>query len=386
MRQQKQKQQQQQQQQQGGGVGGYGGGGAGAALGGGANPVLHPPYHHHQQHQQQQQHRPSFGGAAAALAPLAAAADPHALRYHSLHDNRLVRALPGHRERVTCVAASPRSDAVLSASQDKTVRLWDLRSPRCSGLLQAPAHPTAAFDHQGLVFAVGSDAGVVKLYDASEYARGPFDSFAVPELRASPVPFSHLRFSADGKRLLAVAEGRIFVLDAFEGKVLHRLSNGTPEAGQAPEACFTPDGCAVMSGCEDGAVRLWRVDGESAVGGGGAGGSVNGNNAAELLTLSEPHVGVPMCARFSPRRLIAATACHALALWLPAVDEGGGVAAGGGQQQAAAASAAGGDGGDGGSGGGGGGGGSGSAPPSRPHFGAAAGAGGAGVAPAVARA
>jgi COMPASS component SWD2 len=266
---------------------------------------------------------------------------------------------------VTCVAVSPRSDAVLSSSQDKTVRLWDLRAPQCTGLLQAPAHPTAAFDHQGLVFAVGSDAGVIKLYDASEYSRGPFDSFVVPELRASPVPFSHLRFSADGKKLLAVAEGRIYVLDAFDGKVLLRLSNGTPEAGQAPEACFTPDGNAVMSGCEDGVVRLWRVDSGGGAGGGAEGGAGGGGTAAatattagatpgtELLALRS-HVGVPMCARFSPRRLVAATACHALALWLPAVvDEqqgGAGAAAG---AQATAASAA-------------------PPPPSRPHFGSAA--------------
>jgi COMPASS component SWD2 len=288
-----------------GGAGGGGAGGAGGAAGGG-------PYG-----------GGAYGaGAGAAGGPNSASSlqhDPHALRYHSLHDNRLVRSLPGHRERVTCVAVSPRSDAVLSSSQDKTVRLWDLRAPHSVGLLQTPAHPTAAFDHQGLVFAVGSDAGVIKLYDASEYARGPFDAFAVPDLRASPVPFSHLRFSPDGKRLLAVAEGRIFVLDAFTGAVVQRLSNGTPEAGSAPEACFTPDGEAVMSGCEDGAVRLWRA-----------------GDGRELACLRS-HVAAPMCARFSPRRLVAATACHALALWLPGVAEAGG---GGGEAGGAAAAAA----------------------------------------------
>jgi COMPASS component SWD2 len=267
----------------GGGGGGtpFGGGGGGAA---GYQPHHHHPHHHPQQHMHQQQMQQQH--------------DQHALRYHSLHDNRLVRTLPGHRDLVTCVAVSPRSDSVLSSSQDKTVRLWDLRAPQCTGLLQAPAHPTAAFDHQGLVFAVGADAGCVKLYDAGEYARGPFDAFAISDLRASPVPFSHLCFSADGKRLLAVAERTIYVLDAFTGGVVQRLSNGTPEAGMAPEACFTPDGLGVLSGCDDGSVRLWRVE-----------------DGAELLELRS-HVGVPMCARFSPRRLMAATACHALSIWL----------------------------------------------------------------------
>jgi WD40 repeat protein len=305
-------------------AGGGAAGGAGAAGAGGAGG----PYGGSHQH----------GGAAAALLqqqqqPSSSLQhDPHALRYHSLHDNRLVRSLPGHRERVTCVAVSPRSDAVLSASQDKTVRLWDLRAPLPVGLLQAPAHPTAAFDHQGLVFAVGSDAGVIKLYDSSEYSKGPFDTFAVPDLRASPVPFSHLRFSPDGKRLLAVAEGRVYVLDAFTGAVVQKLSNGTPEAGQAPEACFTPDGAAVLSGCEDGAVRLWHAD-----------------DGRELLCLRS-HAAAPLCARFSPRRLMAATACHALALWLAAGEGGAGAGGGGGVGEAGAAAAP---------------------APARPHFGAA---------------
>lgn len=36
--------------------------------------------------------------------------------------------------------------------------------------------------------------------------------------------FAVIRFSLDGKRLLAVVEGRIYVLDAFEGAVLRKVS------------------------------------------------------------------------------------------------------------------------------------------------------------------
>lgn len=33
--------------------------------------------------------------------------------------------------------------------QDRTMRCWDLRTPSCQGLLEAPSGiPTAAFDHQ----------------------------------------------------------------------------------------------------------------------------------------------------------------------------------------------------------------------------------------------
>lgn len=59
------------------------------------------------------------------------------------------------------------------------VRLWDLRVNGCQALLEAPGLPTTAFDEQGLVFGVGAERGVVKLYDARNWAAGPFTSFPV---------------------------------------------------------------------------------------------------------------------------------------------------------------------------------------------------------------
>jgi WD40 repeat protein len=63
--------------------------------------------------------------------------------------------------------------------QDHQVRLWDLRSTQCQGLVNCPGPATAAFDQQGLVFCIGSDSGVLKLYDVRSYDKGPFDTFAV---------------------------------------------------------------------------------------------------------------------------------------------------------------------------------------------------------------
>jgi hypothetical protein len=65
------------------------------------------------------------------------------------------------------------------------VRLWDLRTPTCQAVLNTPAPPVAAFDEQGLVFAVGVDSGVLKLYDAAQYSKGPFQTFVVGPVGSS---------------------------------------------------------------------------------------------------------------------------------------------------------------------------------------------------------
>lgn len=165
----------------------------------------------------------------------------------------------GHSGRVTTLAMSPKADCFISAGQDKEVRLWDLRTPQCQAILHAPAHPTVAFDQQGLVFAVGLDNGVIKLYDPAHYEQGPFETFVVPDLKQSPVPFARLAFSNDGKLLLAVAEGKAYVLDAFSGGLLRAFSNGVPEAGMPPEASLSYDGQYVLTGCEDRSLRAYSV-------------------------------------------------------------------------------------------------------------------------------
>lgn len=107
----------------------------------------------------------------------------YALRYHDLHSNRYIRYFRGHQGKVTTLCMSPKSDSFLSAAEDKQVRLWDLRQPYCQALLQTPGLPTVTYDEQGLVFCVGAESGVVKLYDARNYQQGPFSAFVVSCVR-----------------------------------------------------------------------------------------------------------------------------------------------------------------------------------------------------------
>lgn len=223
----------------------------------------------------------------------------HALRYLSLHDNQYVRYFRGHTARVTAVAMSPKNDLFMSASEDHSVRLWDLRSTQCQGLVNCPGPATAAFDQQGLVFCIGSDSGVLKLYDVRSYDKGPFDTFTVPELANGALHFSSVTFSPDGKLMSAAASSTLYLLDAFNGNVTLRLSTGAPSDSSGYEASFSPDGQYVCSGCEDRAVRVWNT--------------TTGQEVAALTG----HAGVPSVLKWAPRRLLLASACNALVMWVP---------------------------------------------------------------------
>lgn len=227
----------------------------------------------------------------------------HTLRYLSLHDNRYLRYFKGHTQQVTTLCLSPKNDLFMSAAQDKQVRLWDLRTNICQGLLTTPGHqPCAAFDQQGLVFGVGTEKGVIKLFDVRSYAQGPFDAFTVAPEVPNNIPFSHIQFSADGKLMLCVAEGRIHQLDAFNGTLLHTYNTGVPQGSRGLDAIFSPDSNYILSGCADKTVSIWST------------------RTGQLVHTLTGHAGVPTTIQWHPRRMLVATACNALAFWTPDPD------------------------------------------------------------------
>ncbi|GIL78667.1 hypothetical protein Vretimale_6168 [Volvox reticuliferus] len=225
--------------------------------------------------------------------------EAHALRYHSLHMNQYLRYFIGHSAQVNSLCFSPKNDTFVSAAQDRTVRLWDVRTNICQGCLQTPGNPTATIDQQGLVFAVATESGIIKLYDLRSYDKGPFDTFTVEEEKGSPSGFADIKFSSNGNLLMAVVEGRIYLLDAYKGTVFKRFANGIPETGTAVEAAITADNQYLLSGCDDRAIRVWHID------------------TGREVAVWQGHAQVPACLRMSNRRVLVASACTALVLWIP---------------------------------------------------------------------
>ena len=285
----------------------------------------------------------------------------HAVRYLSLPEAAFIRFLRGHTAPVTSLALHPANDTLFSAARDDTVRMWDLRSPAAVGLMRVPGSPTVASDRQGLIFAVGVAGGVIKLFDARNYAAGPFCTYAVVSsaqastaasgaggppppapggggaastARPAPLGFSDIAFSPAGVLIAAVAGPDVWSLDAFEGVTRTHIHTGGSAVGgggdgggggvdtgsggaaaaqplppaRAPpggQAAFSPDDNYVLSGCANGTIGAW---------GSGATRSTAGTHAAVWAGGG----GQPSVLRWAPtRQCVAAAGGGALALWVP---------------------------------------------------------------------
>lgn len=217
------------------------------------------------------------------------------IRYLSLHDNAYLRYFKGHEAAVTALEMSPVSDLLVSGAANDTVRLWDLRSAHCHGVLATTGVPLLAFDPRGLVFALALDSKHIRLFDVHSYDRGPFAAFEIVDPARAGARWTAIRFSPDGRELLvATAAGAIYLIDSFDGYVKQVLTGNQNSAHLDLQPAFTPDAQFVLCGSQDGRVHAWS--------------RATGRQVAAL----EGHAAAPRVLAFNPKHAMLASACTSL--------------------------------------------------------------------------
>lgn len=220
------------------------------------------------------------------------------IRYLSLTDNKYLRYFQGHEKLVTGINVSPLDDMFLSVSQDKTIRLWDLKTHNCIGLMNLSATPIATFDPEGLLFAAGLDNNLIKLYDLRSFDKGPFSSFG-PLENTDSVEWTGMRFSPCGKYILICTNSNsLFLIDAFSGAIKHVFQDHQNMRQVPLTASFTPESSHVMVGSSDGFIYFYDVE-------------------SGVVAHKTPAPNNQTChiAEFSPAHFAAATADTKLTLW-----------------------------------------------------------------------
>lgn len=217
--------------------------------------------------------------------------------------------------RVTAIEMSPIDDTLLTASLDETVRMWDLRSSTCQGVVTGEGRTLVAIDPQGLVFAVGTNCNTIRVYDFREYTQGPFAVWNVEDISGRLPEWTSLKFSSDGKRLIITTiSDTIYVLDAYEGRLLQKLVGhaGPNTASCGEEVCITPDARYVMAGGRDNCLRFWDLLS-----------SKETIDNQPFATLPSPHKAGIKIVGYNPLNAMAVTGSEELAFWLPNIKKSG---------------------------------------------------------------
>ncbi|ETO09798.1 hypothetical protein RFI_27579 [Reticulomyxa filosa] len=160
--------------------------------------------------------------------------------------------LEGHSEEVNGIQLSPDGTKIISYSNDKTVRIWDVLSGKQLQLLKGHSDivNSAQFSPDGLTIVSCSRDETVRLWDV-------LSGKQIQILEDDADDVNAAQFSPDGSKVVSCSEDNaIRIWDISSGERT-QLLQGHSDWVNAVQ--FSPDGTKVVSCSDDETIRIWDV-------------------------------------------------------------------------------------------------------------------------------
>ncbi len=185
---------------------------------------------------------------------LASASDDKTIRLWDLTRGHAILTLVGHEAEVTSLAFSADGQTLLSGSRDLTVRLWNIgtRTPYALIILTGPSNVVldVAFSPDGRYIAASSGEHIVRLWD-----RAIVQEWQLSTLAASQRRMRRVAFSPDGRFLVSGDDGGTIKIWAWRTGQVIRTIHAAPVT--LWDVHYSPDGRYIVGCSEDGRVYIW---------------------------------------------------------------------------------------------------------------------------------
>ena len=158
--------------------------------------------------------------------------------------------LTGHTDYVKCGQFSPDGKKVVTASDDSTAKIWDAVTGKL--LIDLKGHKgyisTVQFSPDGKKVVTASGDTTAKIWDA---ATGKL----LLDLKGHFAQVNNVQFSPDGTKVVTASEDRTAMIwDAATGKLLKELIG---HKGPVHSAMFSPDGTKIITASYDRTAKVW---------------------------------------------------------------------------------------------------------------------------------
>jgi WD40 repeat protein len=178
--------------------------------------------------------------------------------YHGTDSKQFYVASMSHTGSVSSSVFSPDGKTILTSSNDKTARLWDL-SGNCLVTFSGHSFPvnSAIFSPEGKTILTASPYGIVKLWDLNGNCLVTFSAHE----RNLYYYYSSV-FSPDGKTILTSSFDKTARLWDLSGKCLTTFSG---HLFPVNSVIFSPDGKTILTASGDYSAKLWDLSGNCLV-------------------------------------------------------------------------------------------------------------------------
>lgn len=185
---------------------------------------------------------------------LGSASDDKTIKLWNLASGQEIRTLEGHSNWIWTVAFSPDSKILASGSADKTIKLWNLETGKLIRTLQGNSDgvTSVAFSPDGKILASSSASKDMKI-KLWNLKTGKL--IRTLEGHRNGVP--SVVFSPDGKTLASGSWDKTIKLWNLETGKLIRTLDGNAES--ILSVAFAPDGVTLASGSKDKTIKLWNL-------------------------------------------------------------------------------------------------------------------------------
>jgi hypothetical protein len=174
------------------------------------------------------------------------------LKLWDLYTGRVLASFPGHTSGVTACTVTPDGQHLISASQDRMMKVWDLGSRRL--LASFPGHAgwvtACAVTPDGRRMISASEDRTLRVWDLVGHL-ATLEGHTDGVLACAVTP--------DGKRVISASMDR--TLKLWDLDTARALATFVGHAGHVTACAVTPDGQRMVSASQDGTLKIWDLEG-----------------------------------------------------------------------------------------------------------------------------
>ncbi|MCT7966362.1 serine/threonine protein kinase [Laspinema sp. D1] len=179
-------------------------------------------------------------------------ANPCVIKKATYCVNTLVNTLAGHSGWVWSVAISPDGQTLVSASNDKTIKIWNLANGNLIRTLAGHSRlvNSVAISPDGQTLVSGSADGTIKIWNLS-------NGELIRTLAGHSNSVSSVAISPDGQTFVSGSyDNTIKIWNLANGELIGTLAG---HSSYVYSVAISPDGQTLVSGSHDNTIKIWNL-------------------------------------------------------------------------------------------------------------------------------